>query len=233
MWSRRYTRCRTVENDVVPDNCVGDCLDAFAGVPDDIAFDDVDAFAAAVHENARIFGADIRVMDDIVADDVAVRAEFYFDAVVAAAAGAAGVMDIIALDESVGGYTRAVMATDVHTFTFGRAVTEQTGMVDVVSSDNKGVAVAAVHCQSVVQCITDLTIFECNVVTPDKSYAGAAALEIDSADSEIFAIDELDIVVSGCDLLRMCEHWFLVFDSTNCNGRLSGALGGDGPPGGL
>lgn len=205
MWSRRYTRCRTVENDVVPDNCVGDCLDAFAGVPDDIAFDDVDAFAAAVHENARIFGADIRVMDDIVADDVAVRAEFYFDAVVAAAAGAASMMDVIALDEAVGGYTRAVMTAYVHTFSFGRAALTQACIVDVISSDDKGVTITAVHCQSVVLSVADLAIFECDVVSSYESYAGAAALEMNSSDSEIFAIDKLDIIVSSCDIFRVGE----------------------------
>ena len=94
MWSCRDAGYRAVENDIVPDNSVGNHLDTFAGVPDNVALDDVDSFTTAVHENAGVFGADIRIVDDVVTDDVPVRTEFYFDAVVASAAGAAGVVNV-------------------------------------------------------------------------------------------------------------------------------------------
>ena len=73
MWCGGNTGHRAIENDVVPDDRVGDDLDAFAGVPDDVAFDYIDAFAAAaVDEDPRILPPGVGVVYNIVTDDVAV-----------------------------------------------------------------------------------------------------------------------------------------------------------------
>jgi hypothetical protein len=40
---RRDDGCRAVENNIVSYNRIGNHLDAFAGVPNDVALDDVDA----------------------------------------------------------------------------------------------------------------------------------------------------------------------------------------------
>ena len=70
-------------------------------------------------------------------------------------------------------------------------------MVDVISSDDKGVAVAAVHCQGVVVGMTDLAIFECDVMAPDKAYARASAFEPDCPNGQVLAIGKFDVIVSG------------------------------------
>jgi len=233
VWSCRDAGCRAVENYVISDNRVGNDLDAFACVPDNVALDDVDAFAAAVHENAGIFRADIRVVDDVVTDYVPVRAEFYFDTVVASDAGAARVVNVVALDERVGGDTRTVMAADIHPFSFGRAAFAQTGMVDVIPSDDKGVAVSAVHRQGIVEGVTYLAIFEYDVVSPDKTHARAAAFEPDCPNGQVLAIDELDIIVSRCGVFRMCEQRLLTFGGTNRYRFFGGAFSGDGAAGRL
>ena len=106
-------------------------------------------------------------------------------------------------------------------------------MMDMVSSDDKGVAIAAIHCQGIVLGMADLAIFECDVVTSYETHGRAATLEIDSSNSQIFAIDKLYVVVSVGDIIRMSEQWFLSFGCANYNGLLGSAFSSDCPAGGL
>ena len=76
MWRSGDAGGFTIEDNVVPNQSVGDDLNAFAGVPNDIAFDDVGSGAAAVYENSGIFPFDVRVVNDVVPNDISGRPEF-------------------------------------------------------------------------------------------------------------------------------------------------------------
>ena len=92
------SRHGTIENDVIPDNRIGYHLDAFSGVEDNVALDNINPFTTAIYEYARIFSTYIGIVNDIISDNVPVRAELYFNAVVAAAARTAQVVNIIPLE---------------------------------------------------------------------------------------------------------------------------------------
>ena len=88
---------RAFEDDIVSHDSIGDHLDAFAGVPDAIVLDDVDSRSAAVDEDTRIPPTDVRIVNHVVPDRIAVGTSFDLDAIVAAVACAAQMMDIVAL----------------------------------------------------------------------------------------------------------------------------------------
>jgi hypothetical protein len=90
-----------------------DDLDRLAPVPHHVALDDIQATATAADENARIRAADGRVVDDVVADDVIVRAGLDFDLVVAAVARAARVVAVVPLEQAVGRPACVVVAARV------------------------------------------------------------------------------------------------------------------------
>src|SRR5205814_1099712 len=73
-----------IEDEIVPDNGIGDDLNRFTAVPHGIAFDDVEAAPATVDENARILPPGERVVDDVVANDVPMGPGLHLDAVIAA-----------------------------------------------------------------------------------------------------------------------------------------------------
>jgi hypothetical protein len=118
-------------------------------------------------------------------------AELDFNSVVAAVAGAARVMNVIALDERVCGAALPVVTADVHPFALGGAARAQAGVMNVIAADHERVAVAAVHGERVVAGLEDLAPFEGHVMSADESHPGAAALESQAADDEMGAIDEL------------------------------------------
>ena len=68
-----------LENDIVANDRIGGCLNPMvAGIPNDVPLDLVWRFAiGAVDDHTGI----VRVVDDVVANDVVVRAVFQFDAV--------------------------------------------------------------------------------------------------------------------------------------------------------
>ena len=84
-------------------------------------------------------------------------------------------VDIVALDKRVGGHARSAVASDVHPFALGLARGAQAGVMDVVSADDEGVTVAAVHRQGIVARFCDFTILEGDVMASDKAHAGTAA----------------------------------------------------------
>src|SRR5574342_431057 len=77
---------RRLENKVVSDNRVRDDLDPFTAVPHGIALDYVSFRSAAVNEDAWVFLANGGVVDDVIADDVAIGADFNLNPVIAAVA---------------------------------------------------------------------------------------------------------------------------------------------------
>src|SRR6266404_2765119 len=76
MWRGSDASRFAIEDNVVPNHRVGHDLNAFASMPIDIAFDDVGSGAAAVYENSGIFPFDVRVVNDVVPNDISGRPEF-------------------------------------------------------------------------------------------------------------------------------------------------------------
>ena len=175
----------TIEDDVVPDDRIGDDLDALSGVPDNVALDDVDPFAAAIDKNARILFSDVRIVNDVISDGISIRAEFDLDAVIAADAGAAQVVDVVAFHKRVCSDIRAVVGADVHALALRRAAVAQSGVMNVISSDNEGVAVTAVHRQGVVFGPADFALLERDVMAPDKPHTRVAALEMQAPNRQV------------------------------------------------
>ena len=88
-----------IENDVVADDGIGGGLNAVvAGVPNDVALDDVGSLAVGVvDDDAGI----VCIVNDVVADDVAVAAVLEFDAVALAYGAAFEIVDVVVLDDGV------------------------------------------------------------------------------------------------------------------------------------
>ena len=95
------SRHGAIKNDIISDDRIGNDLYTFAGPEDDVSFDDIDPGSTSIDEYAGVLAADVRIVNYIVADDIAVGANLDFDAVVSAAGCAAQVMDVIALDEGI------------------------------------------------------------------------------------------------------------------------------------
>src|SRR6185436_16025024 len=152
-------------------------LDRLAAVPHHVALDNVQALATTVNEDARIPAADGRVVDDIVADDVVVRADLDLDPVVAAVARAAQVVDVVPLEQAVGGPARIVVAARVEAFALRRARCAEASVVDVIAAEDEEVRVAIVEGDRVVTRLIDLGVLERDVVAADEPHPGAPALE--------------------------------------------------------
>lgn len=220
----------TIEDNVISDNRIGDDLDALSGVPDDIALDDVDPFAAAIDENARIFFADVRIVNNVVANDVSIRAEFELDAVISTVAGAAQVMNIVAFHQRVCGDIRSAVGADVHALSFRRAVVAQARVMDVISSDHEGVTVAAVHRQGIVASPADFALLKGYMMPPDEAHTRAAAPEPYAANSQVRAVDKFNVVISVGIIFGSCENRFFALCGADDNRIFLCAVGGDGSP---
>ena len=123
-----------VVDDVVLYDGVGGGLDSVvAGVPNNVSFDDVGSLAVGVvDDDTGIVG----IMNDIVADDIAVAAVLEFDPVALAHGSAFEIVDVIGLHDrienvAVGRAVGFVVGTEIEAF----AVT--TGVVDVVASEGE------------------------------------------------------------------------------------------------
>jgi len=61
-----------IENNIVSHNRIGDHLYPLAGPPNNIPLHDIDLRPASIDEDAGILLADIRIVNDIVPNDIAV-----------------------------------------------------------------------------------------------------------------------------------------------------------------
>src|SRR5262249_36990581 len=117
-----------IKDDVVTDDGVGYRKNSLKRVPDDIAFDDIDRISAGpVHEDGRVGS----VINDVIADDVAVRSDLDLDSVALRNARESAVNPIL-LDHRIVHDACGIIAADVHAFT--RAPVNS-GVVYVVAPD--------------------------------------------------------------------------------------------------
>src|ERR1051325_9008654 len=87
------------------------------------------------------------------------------------------------------------MATDIHSFAFRRMRSAQAGMVNVITSDDERVAIAAVHVQCIVAGFKDLALFEGHVLSANEPHTRTAALKPQSSDHNVRTIHEFDVVL--------------------------------------
>ena len=118
----------------------------------------------------------VRVVDDVVADDVAVAAFLDLDAVALLDVGAVRVMDVVAFDQAVGDAAGVAVTAEVHPL--ARAI----GVVDVVAQDFQPfVRAAGVGGERDVAGVVDLAVLDRDEVRVHQPDAVRAAGELDAA----------------------------------------------------
>ena len=186
---RVETVAGTVEDDVIADDGIGSRLDTGrAAVPQDVAFDDVLRITRrAVDDDAR----PVRVVYDVVANNIGVRAELDLDAV--ALQGAQRIVNPVVFDQRIGDRAAIVVATDIHAFA------GIVGSIDVVLAHRD-----VLHAASEVYAdgnIVNHQVFERNVrgvaVQVNPVAGNAIAGDLQSPDRQVMRAFDIDRVLQG------------------------------------
>ena len=218
---------RAVKDHVVFDQGIRYDLDAFTGVPYDIALYDVQFGATAIDKDAGVPFVDIGVVNDVVTDGIAVGADLDFDAVIAALAGAAQVVDVVAFEQAVRRAIGTRVTADIHALAFGGAGLAQARVMNVVVADNKGMAVTAVHGEGIVAGVKDLAGLQGDVVSADKTDTRTATLKTQAPDDQMGTVHEFDVVVFVDVVRGACQQGGLSLSRTYHNGFALRALDAD------
>src|SRR5262249_46148985 len=125
--------------------------------------------ARAVRDDSRI----VRIVNDVVADDVAGTAFLEFDAVALLDRRAVGVMNVVALDQAVGDATAVVVAAEVHPFAAAVRVVDV-----VVENFESSVRAAGVRGDRNVAGPVDFTVLYRDVARRHEADAGRTAAEL-------------------------------------------------------
>ena len=123
------------------------------------------------------------------------------------------------------------MTADVHALSFCGAGSAQTCVMNMVPTDDKGIAIPAVHRKCVIPSLENLAVFECDVVPPYEAHTRASALEAQASNGQVRTIHELNIVVPIDVVSRTPEQWRFSFSGPNDNWLCRRTLGGDSPTG--
>src|SRR5262245_51445933 len=110
-----------VGDDVVANDGIRDDLYALAAIPHSVSLHDIRLRAAAVDKNTGVPRADIGVVNDIVANDIAVRRWLDFDPVIAAVAGGTQMVDIVSFEKAPADAAGAVVTAHINHLALRRA----------------------------------------------------------------------------------------------------------------
>lgn len=100
--------------------------------------------------------------------------------------------------------------------------------MNVIPPDDKVIAIPAVHVQRIIAGVEDLAVFEGDMMSAHKADARTAALKTQSADDQVGAIDEFDVVLAVALVCGPREQGRLAGGRANDDGIIRRAFCGDG-----
>jgi hypothetical protein len=115
------TSYRGIKDKIVPDDSIRNNLNCLTTVPHHIPLDKVNFASSTIDKDTWVLLADIRVMNDIIANDVPIGACFNLNTIVSSITRTTQVVDVIAFNEGIGRPADVIGAANIYPFTFGRA----------------------------------------------------------------------------------------------------------------
>src|SRR5258705_6454104 len=100
----------------------------------------------------------------------------------------------------------------------------QSRVMNVIASDDEGLAVAAVHRECVVAGLEYLAIFERDMVSTNEPHARTPALKPQSANDQVRAIHEFDVVLPVAITGRPSQERLFTVGGANNDGLLCRAF---------
>jgi hypothetical protein len=101
--------------------------------------------------------------------------------------------------------------------------------MNVILTDNKGIAVPTIHCQCIIACLEDLTFLNRDMVSPDEPHSTTSTLEAYAFDGQVCTVNKLNVIVLINVIGRARQKRFFSICSSNNNGFSRSTFGGNRP----